>query len=129
MTNQSQSIKSFRDLIAWQKGMDLLCTTYRFTESLPKEERYGLCAQMRRAALSIPSNVAEGWDRYTGDYIRYLHVARGSSHELSPQAEACSRLGFAGQWGTLVEYAEEAARILNGLVAGVERSAAQRSLK
>ena len=126
MNTQTSTIRSFRDLIAWQKGMDLVCMTYEMTKLLPPEERYGLQSQMRRAAISIPSNVAEGWDRSTGDYLRHLQIARGSTHELSTQAEACDRLGFSGEWPALVDAIEEDARILNGLIAAIERSAASR---
>jgi four helix bundle protein len=77
----SMPVNSYRDLIAWQKAMDTVCLTYELTRLLPIEEKYGLMAQMRRCAGSVPSNVAEGWGRQQGaDYLRFLFMARGSVH-------------------------------------------------
>ncbi len=76
----AESIKSYRDLVAWQKSMGLALTVYRETAKLPPEERFGLTAQTRRCAVSVPSNIAEGWGRgATQDYIRFLRNA----HRLS----------------------------------------------
>ncbi|MFN0076257.1 MAG: four helix bundle protein [Prosthecobacter sp.] len=70
---------SFRDLIVWQKGMLIVEAAYRWTRTFPREELYGLSDQMRRAAISVPSNIAEGYGRQsTPDYIRFLLIARGS---------------------------------------------------
>jgi len=89
---------SFRDLIVWQKGMLLVEETYRWTRTFPREELYGLSDQMRRAAVSVPSNIAEGYGRQsTQDYIRFLLIARGSLYELRTQAEIARRLGFVSQ--------------------------------
>ena len=86
---------AFRDLIAWQKAMDLTVEIYRLTKLLPKEETYGLSDQMRRAAVSIPSNIAEGQGRITAkEFIRFLAMARGSLCELSTQLELCERLEY-----------------------------------
>ena len=72
-------IKSFRDLVAWKKGMSLVLEVYKQTQTFPQHEIYGLTSQMRRASVSIPSNVAEGWGRgQTGDYLRFLRTSRGS---------------------------------------------------
>ena len=80
---------SFRDLVAWRKGMDVVYQVYGFTAQLPEQERFALVVQMRRAAISVPSNIAEGWGRdTTRDYIRFLHMARGSTYELATQAKS-----------------------------------------
>ncbi len=82
-------MKTYKELKVWQRVVDLVTLIYQMTKSFPGEERYGLTAQMRRAAVSIPSNIAEGWGRHsTKEYIRFLVVARGSLMELethSPQ--------------------------------------------
>ena len=101
--DQMTEIESYRDLVAWQKGVDLVCLVYEQTKMLPVEERYGLTAQMRRCSVSVPSNVAEGWGRHHGaEYIRHLYYSRGSTYELSTQAELCARLGFAGNWARIL---------------------------
>jgi four helix bundle protein len=90
------AITSYRDLHAWQVGMDVVDATYRLTAKFPREERYGLVSQMRRAAMSIPSNVAEGQAVESPRWsLRHIVTAIGSSAELQTQLEACCRLGFA----------------------------------
>ena len=109
--------RSYRDLIAWQKAMDLVISVYRATRDLPGEERFGLTAQMRRCAVSIPSNIAEGWGRGDNqDFTRFLTIARGSLLELSTQIDICQRLGYSGAWEPLLEGADEVRRILHGLI-------------
>ncbi|WP_372793907.1 four helix bundle protein [Pontiella sp.] len=91
-------IKSFRDLIVWQKAMDLVDVAYRLTSGFPSEERYGLASQLRRAAVSVPSNVAEGYGRHsTADYVRFLQIALGSLNECITQLEISVRLEFVGK--------------------------------
>ena len=81
-------IKSFRDLMVWQKSMQLVTDLYRLTSDFPKTESYGLTSQLRRAAVSVPSNIAEGYGRHsTSDYIRFLQIAIGSLYELQTQVE------------------------------------------
>lgn len=88
-------IRHFRQLIVWQKSMDLVEDVYKLTASLPTEEKFGLCSQMRRCAVSIPSNIAEGYNRsHLGDYLRFLSIAKGSAGELQTQLEISARLGF-----------------------------------
>jgi len=121
--SNASAFKSFRDLIAWQKSMDLVCRTYEQTKMLPPDERFGLIAQMRRSAVSVASNIAEGWGRHAGaEYIRFLEIARGSAYELSTQCEICMRLAMPGEWGIVVENCEEIGRILNGLMASIRKS-------
>ena len=82
----AEKIKSFKDLKIWQKGIEVVKDIYRITLSFPKEEVYGLISQMRRCAVSIPSNIAEGFKRYHNkEYKQFLHIALGSSVELETQ--------------------------------------------
>jgi len=116
--------ESFRDLIAWQKAMDLVTAIYRVTESFPKSETYGLMRQIREAAISGPSNIAEGKGRQTKrDYLQFLYRARGSLFEVETQLEAAKRLGFLDdeRFATTNELARETGRVLNGLIVNVER--------
>ncbi len=89
------TIKSFRDLRVWQSGMDLVTEIYRLTQSFPREEQYGLTSQVRRAAVSIPSNIAEGHARESSkEYLNHLSIAQGSLAELQTQVEIATRLDF-----------------------------------
>lgn len=82
----SEKIRSFKDLKIWQKGMEIVKDIYRLTRPFPKEELYGLISQMRRCAVSIPSNIAEGFKRYHNkEYKQFLYIALGSSAELETQ--------------------------------------------
>ena len=84
---------SYKELFVWQKAMDLVAEIYRIVKLLPKEETYGLSDQMRRAAVSIPSNIAEGQARNTTrEFINYLYTARGSNAELQTQCLICVKL-------------------------------------
>jgi four helix bundle protein len=86
-------ISSHKELIVWQKAIDLVMEIYKVTEEFPKEEIYGLITQMRRAAVSIPSNIAEGRSRGTRkDFLQFMRIAYGSSAELETQLEIAKRL-------------------------------------
>lgn len=88
-------IKSYRDLLVWQKSMDLAVAVYRLTAGFPSSERFGLVSQIQRAAASIPSNIAEGHSRDTrGDYRRGISIAKGSVGELETRLELSRRLGY-----------------------------------
>jgi four helix bundle protein len=88
-------ITSHKDLIVWQKSMDLVVLTYKLTDKLPSKEQFGLISQIRRAAVSVPSNIAEGYGRQTtGNYIQFLSIARGSLLELETQIDLCIRLKY-----------------------------------
>lgn len=88
-------IRSFRDLRVWTRGIEIVEEVYRSTARMPRDEHYGLRSQMRRAAVSVPSNVAEGYGRvHRGDYLRHLSFAMGSLHELETQLEISFRLGY-----------------------------------
>lgn len=82
------TINSYKDLIVWQKSFELCLLIYRITKEFPKEELYGIVSQMRRAALSIPSNIAEGFSRHRKlEYIQFLHISFGSAAELETQLQ------------------------------------------
>ena len=110
-------IKTFQDLIAWQKSMDLAMLVYRDTRTMPNEEKYGLTTQMRRAAVSVPSNIAEGYGRQSrADYIKYLRIARGSLMELMTQLELAERLGMISRDSGRLDLIKESDRVLQGLI-------------
>lgn len=91
----SAGINSFRDLVVWQKSMDFVESIYSITKEFPSDERYALTSQLKRASVSVPSNIAEGYGRHsTADYIRFLQIALGSLNELQTQLELAARLGF-----------------------------------
>ncbi|MFN2565978.1 MAG: four helix bundle protein [Gemmatimonadaceae bacterium] len=88
-------MQSYQDLIVWQKAIDLVVETYRISQKLPRDERFGLTSQMRRAAVSIPANIAEGHGRHhRDDYRQFLSIARGSLKELETHFVIAERLGF-----------------------------------
>lgn len=87
-------VQSFRDLSVWKKSMQMAVAVYRLTEAFPRDEVYGLSSQMRRAAVSIPSNIAEGHGRLgSNEYKQFLGIARGSNFELQTQLEIARALG------------------------------------
>lgn len=87
-------IKSYKELIAYQKGMELVKAIYILTKKFPREELYGLTSQMRRAGISIPSNIAEGYMRGSREYIQFLKIALGSCAELETQLELSREVGI-----------------------------------
>ena len=88
-------IKNYRDLVVWQKAMDLTTMLYQIVRKLPKEETYALSDQMRRAAISIPSNIAEGFGRNsTKEYTHFLYITKGSVCELETQLMLCVRIEY-----------------------------------
>ena len=111
--------RNYQDLIVWQRAMDLVEGVYRLTASFPKSEIYGLCSQMRRASVSIPSNIAEGQGR-GGDpeFVRFLRISYGSVRELETQLIIAQRLEYADAADVhrLLETAAEVGKLLNGLM-------------
>ena len=90
-----ENVSSFRDLRVWQDGIKLVADCYRVTRDFPADERFGLVNQLRRAAVSVPANIAEGWGRQsTKDYLRFLSIAYGSLAELETHLEVAVTLGF-----------------------------------
>ena len=111
--------KSYEDLIVWQKAMDLVVETYGLVKLLPKTEQYALSDQMRRAAVSIPSNIAEGQQRNSGkEFVRFLYVAKGSGAELKTQLLICQRLKYldSAQIKYATELCTEIGKMLNSLI-------------
>lgn len=117
-------LKSYRDLEVWQRGIDLVAAIYRLTDTFPQEERYGLTSQPRRAAVSVPANIAEGYSRtHRRDYLHHLSVARGSLAELethlliSVRLEIVQRESIAEVWNL----SQEVGKMLTKLVRSLER--------
>jgi len=118
------AIKSYTELVAWQKSVDLVTTVYQISQQFPKEEIYGLTSQIRRAAVSIPSNIAEGQGRLsTGEFKQFLGHARGSLAEVKTQIHIAQKLQYVSpiQAGEVLEYCNEVGRILNGLLTAITR--------
>ena len=112
-------IRTFRDLVVWQKAMALVTEIYRHTKSFPKDETYGLISQIRRSAVSIPSNIAEGFGRHaTNDYLRFLRISMGSLSELETQIEISRNLGYLDndEFETLESGCREVERMLSSLI-------------
>ena len=110
-------MQGYRELLVWQKAMELVVAVYRVTQAFPKSEVYGLSSQMQRAAVSIPSNIAEGHGlKQTQAYLRHLAIASGSLCELETQIEIANRLGYLPVKETAVlAQANEIGRMLSGL--------------
>ena len=116
--------KSYRDLLVWNKAMDLVVEVYRCTRSFPTDERFGLTAQLRRAAVSVPSNIAEGQGRLsTREFRHFLSNARASILEVETQLELASRLEFLSpsEAESIREAAAEVGRMLNGLLTAIRK--------
>jgi four helix bundle protein len=110
---------SYRDLIAWQKAKSVALDVYRCTRRFPRDEVYGLSSQMRRAAVSVPSNIAEGKARYSQkEFVQFLYHARGSLLELQTQLSIARDLNYIdlAAFKSLQSETEELGRILNGLI-------------
>ncbi len=122
------AVKDYRDLIVWQKAMDLVETIYRTTGTFPRGEIDGLTSQIRRAAISIPSNVAEGNGRNTTrDYLHFLSMAYGSIKEVETQVLIAERLRYIDPAcsSQLIERTAEVARLISGLVNSLNRKTTQ----
>src|SRR3989344_8962230 len=92
---ETNKIHSYKDLIVWQKGIDLVTTIYDFTKEFPKEEIFGLSSQIKRAAVSIPANIAEGRHRGTRkDFLQFIRIAYASGAELETEILIAEKLGF-----------------------------------
>jgi len=112
-------VKTYRDLMLWQKAMALVTEIYKVTKSFPRREDYGLTSQLRRCAVSIPSNIAEGYGRNSrNEYIRFLQIASGSLYELQTQLEIAANLGYLkkDEFELLYESTREVERMLSVLI-------------
>jgi four helix bundle protein len=118
MSRREEAVKqSFRDLLVWQKAMTLVTQVYGATRSFPREELYGLTSQIRRAAVSVPSNIAEGQARPTrGEFRQFLGHAKGSLAELETQLLIAENLGFFREPNNLSSQVAEVGRMLSGLM-------------
>jgi four helix bundle protein len=118
--------ESFKDLIAWRKAMDLVTEVYRLTRSFPRDELYGLTNQLRRAAVSVPSNIAEGQARFSRkEFHHFLSHARGSLVEIETQLMIAQNLEYLSKRdvASLLDKAAELGKILNGLIASIKSAA------
>lgn len=116
--------RNYRDLIAWQKAMDLVVAVYDATQAFPVEERYGLTSQLRRASVSVPSNIAEGQGRgRRAEFRRLLFIAHGSVREVETQVILSARLGFLPEVkaNEVLGLSGEVGRLVTGLVQSLER--------
>jgi len=114
-------LESFEDLSVWHKSHQLVLTIYRMTNEFPREEKFGLVAQMRRAAVSIPANIAEGFKkRGLRDKINFYNIAQGSLEELRYYVILAHDLGFVKETAALRADALEIGRMLHGLIRSIE---------
>jgi four helix bundle protein len=115
---------NYQQLSVWKQAHGFVLEVYRSTRSFPTSERYGLTAQIRRSAVSVASNIAEGSGRLSDrEYARYLRIARGSACEVECQLLLCRDLGFlqSEAWQTLNNHCQQLSRMLNGLIRSLER--------
>lgn len=125
-TGARNDMRDYRKITAWQKADDFAVAVYEVTRFFPREETYGLVAQLRRAVCSCPANIVEGASRASKkDYLHFLYIARGSLHEAHYFVHLAHRLDYLDEkrCGSLTEQAEEASRTLTGLIRAVEREA------
>jgi four helix bundle protein len=117
-------IHSFRDLVVWQKSVVLVTEIYRLSKKFPKEEVFGLTSQIRRAAVSIPSNIAEGRGKSSkGEFQQFLHHSRGSLAEVETQIVIAQNLGYlnAADAEPVIEIIAEVGRLLHGLLTSLKK--------
>src|SRR5579875_3039391 len=117
-----EDVKSFRDLIVWHRSIELCVAVYDFTRAFPKEEMFGLRSPLQRAAVSIPSNIAErSGRRSSGEFVQFLGTAKGSNNEVQTQLTIAGKLGFGNTEarGTCEKMSSEVERMLNALITSV----------
>ena len=117
--------KDYKDFIVWQKAIDLSVEIYRLVKLLPKAETYALSDQMRRAVISIPSNIAEGQGRNSAkEFVNFLSIARGSQKELETQLYICTKIGYVTEEevSTALNLCEEIGKMLNSLIMKIQSS-------
>ncbi len=114
-----KEIKGFRTLKAWKKAYDLTLEIYRLTKKFPKEETYALALQLQRAAVSVPANIAEGYERnHRKEYLQFLYIAKGSLGEVETYLLLAKDLGYLidTEYAAANEIREETSRIIKGLI-------------
>ena len=122
------TIKNYRELEVWQLSMDLVELVYKALKRFPAEERFAICDQIRRAAVSIPSNIAEGFGRDSNaDFAHFVSIARGSLFELATQLEIASRLGYLPKDSGLYPKVESVGKMLNALHRHLKATAVSRT--
>lgn len=110
-------IQSYKDLVVWRKSMDLVKQVYASSNRFPEDEKFGLSSQMRRSAVSVPSNIAEGWGRSSDkDFTRFLKIAKGSLFELETQIILAQELRFMSENQSIYSLIAEVGKMLNALV-------------
>lgn len=115
----SRPARSFKDLVVWQRAHRFVLEVYRFTRGFPADERFGLTTQLRRAAVSVPANIAEGFPkRSSSDKIRYFNIAQGSLEEVHYYLILAADLGY-GNTAPLLQMCNEVGRLLNGYAAAI----------
>lgn len=126
MAAGTEPVRTYRDLVVWQKAYDLSLAVYRATRGFPNDEVYGLRSQLRRAAISIPSNIAEGYGRRTtAEYARSLNIAYGSRCELETQLSIAADLGYIGR--TVAAKLEQQTAEVERMLTALRRALARRS--
>jgi four helix bundle protein len=121
-------LTSYRDLLVWQKAVELALLVYRFSEGFPKREIYGLTSQVRRAGISVPSNIAEGYGRGSRrEYIQFLSIAQGSLKEMETQTIIAQRLAYAtpSQAERVLTEAEVVGKMLGSLIRSLKAKGVQ----
>ena len=116
-------VKTIRDLLVWQKSMELVLTSYRLSAGLPKDERFALASQIRRAATSIPANIAEGFGRWNArEFSRFLSIASGSLRELETHFLIAQQLGYLppSRVNSLLQNVDEVARIIYAMISKIK---------
>lgn len=119
-----KKINTYKDLIVWQKAVALVTSVYALTKSFPQEEKFGIVNQLNRAAVSIPSNVAEGWGRESSkNYLQFLKIARGSVMETETLLVISKNLNFISdsQFLSITQEIEEVSKILQGLINSIQQ--------
>jgi four helix bundle protein len=120
----TKSVRSYQDLLVWQRGMDLAVLIYEISRNWPKEEAYGLTSQARRAAASVPANIAEGYGRQsTASYSQFLKIARGSLKELETHLILAKRVGLHTdeRFTVAMQQSDELGKMLGSLIRSVAK--------
>lgn len=120
----TEKINSYKDLIVWQKAIELVTVIYSVTKHFPPDERFGLVAQINRAVISVPSNIAEGWGRQSSkNYLQFLRVSRGSLMEVETMIQISLNLRFLNEkdFQRVMLRIEEVGKILQGLIKSIDQ--------